>query len=109
MQNTLDFGDFGNASVRERFLRFHDENPHVYKALVGLARYAKKTGMEKAGMTLLYGGLRWQHATKIKVRRELGAPKLNNNYMAFYSRLIMQNESDLKDFFDTREGCHVDG
>lgn len=101
MQNTL---DFGNASARERFLRFHNENPHVYAALVRYARELKRAGVQRAGIRLLWERLRWDETI-----RTSGVPfKMSDHHTSFYSRLIMLKERDLMDFFDTRKGCHVE-
>lgn len=85
--------------IAERFTRFHWDNPHVYLLLVRLAReYRDATGRDKCGMSLLIGRARWELA----VVTSESDPGLNNDYAAFYARLIMDMEDDLRGFFYTR-------
>lgn len=80
------------------FLAFHSANPHIYDALVSLARRAKAAGRRKAGIGMLWEVLRWD----IFIRTTGTEYKLNNNYRSRYARLIMHREPDLADFFETR-------
>lgn len=84
---------------QQKFDEFHTENPHVYDELVKSARlYRQQTGNAKCGMSLLFGRVRWVLA----LRTTDEAPRLNNNYAPFYSRLLMEQEPDLAGMFDTR-------
>lgn len=88
-----------DVSLGEKFERFHGENPNVYRTLVRLAReWVNQTGRSKIGIKSLYEVARWHLAI------ETSDPeyRLNNNYTAFYSRLIMLRESDLDGVFDLR-------
>jgi hypothetical protein len=89
-----------NEPVADRFRRFHEANPHVYRELVRLARALKVRGFGHAGMKSLFEQLRWQWAWRTKGQERY---KLNNNYTAHYARLIMKREPDLEGFFRTRE------
>lgn len=81
------------------FNDFHQDNPHVYATLVRLAReYRDTTGRDKCGMSLLFGRARWELALSTSDEE----PTLNNNYAAFYARLIMATEPDLRGFFNVR-------
>jgi hypothetical protein len=87
------------ASIADRFEEFHRANPAVYSTLVALARqWASKTGNRKLGMKTLYERTRWE------ISLDTSDPnfKLNNNFTAFYSRLIMEQEPDLAGMFDCR-------
>lgn len=88
-----------DASISERFEIFHRENPHVYRVLVRLAReWVQSTGKHKLGIKSLFEVARWQLAI------ETSDPdyKLNNNYTAFYARLIHAQEPDLDGLFNVR-------
>ena len=90
---------YRGGSPDARFLTFHEENPHVYRALVGKARELRAAGHRHYSIKGLYEALRFEYSLRTK-----GEPvKLNNNYTAHYSRLIMAMEPDLKGFFSTRE------
>lgn len=88
-----------DMSISERFQAFHSENPHVYWALRQLALDMYGRGVRRYSMKGLFEILRWQYALRTKGEEF----KLNNNYTALYARLLMQQEPELKDFFEVRE------
>lgn len=88
-----------DASIAERFESFHRENAHVYRTLVRLAReWVNSTGKNKLGIKSLFEVARWQLAI------ETSDPefRLNNNYTAYFARLIMRQEPDLDGLFNLR-------
>jgi hypothetical protein len=87
-------------TIEERFQQFHQNNPVVYELLCKFAREAKDRGVKKWGIKAIFEVVRWH--VKVKLQHE-GDFKLNNDFTALYARLIMANEPDLADFFDTRE------
>lgn len=88
------------ATIQERFEAFHGANPHVYAALRRMALDMAGRGVRRYGMKGLFEVLRWQFAMQTQGDAEF---KLNNNYTAHYSRLLMANEPRLADFFVLRE------
>lgn len=85
------------------FRRFHAENPHVYTILVGLCRdWVKKTGRDKLGIGMLWERMRWDIYTLHTSDPEY---KLCNNHRAYYARLIMLRENDLRDIFNMRKSA----
>lgn len=88
-----------DASIAERFEAFHRENPHVYRTLVRLAReWVNSTGRHKLGIKTLYERARWD----IAIATSAPDFKLNNNFTAFYARLIQKQEPDLDGLFNVR-------
>lgn len=88
-----------DATMSERFETFHAENPRVYRVLVSLARqWIEATGRNKLGIKTLYERARWE----IAIATNDPDYKLNNNFTAFYARLIMLQEPDLRGLFDLR-------
>ncbi|WP_238011569.1 hypothetical protein KZZ52_33545 [Dactylosporangium sp. AC04546] len=84
--------------ITRRSARFHQENPHVYKILVGLAReWIHRTGRKRCSIAMLFERARWEPSIPTETTLVL-----DNNLRAFYSRLMMQNEPDLKGLFETR-------
>lgn len=81
------------------FDKFHAENPKVYAKLVALALQYKSRHRRQIGIKLLIEVVRW-HTMMTTTDPDF---KINNNHAPFYSRLIMAQEADLKDFFRTRE------
>lgn len=78
--------------------RFHEQNPHVYKMAVDLARYMKRRGLNHYGIAAVWEVLRFKYFETTGDEF-----KLNNNYRAFYARLIAAQEPDLAGFFQLRE------
>jgi len=91
----------GPASLAERFRAYHAAHPEVYAALVRLARqWVARTGQHRIGIAALYERARWELAIQTGE-----SPSLNNSFRAFYARLIMAQESDLADLFETRRSA----
>lgn len=88
------------SKIEAAFWRFHDENPGVYAELVRISRRLKKQGWETFGIATVFEVARY----RAMVGDTDGAhPKLNNNYRAYYARLMMEREPDLRGVFKTRE------
>lgn len=85
-------------TLLDRFNAFHAENPDVYDLLVRLAREYRSVGHRKIGVKALYEVARWTHAIETG---DLDF-RLNNNYTAFYARLMLEQEPDLSGMFDLR-------
>lgn len=87
-------------SIPARFKRFHAANPHVYGALVHLARqYRQRRGDGKIGIGMLYEVLRWNYYMTTDSEDDY---KLSNDFRACYARKIMAEEPDLKGIFQTK-------
>lgn len=89
------------ASIEEQFQEFHRKNPHVYQALRRLALDMRGRGRRRYGMKGLFEILRWTYA--MQTDDPDAEFKLNNNYSAFYSRLLMDREPVLRGFFELRK------
>lgn len=92
--------DWNETEDTKRFKEFHAKNPQVYAALVRLARQAKRRGLNKVGIELLVNVARWE--LMLQTDDPNTDYKINSNYKPYYSRLVMQNEPDLRGMFDTR-------
>lgn len=97
-------GPSPEQTIREAFLRFHHENPHIYDEIVKLARRARGAGSTRIGIGMVFEVMRWRHT--------IGSSgddfKLNNNYRSYYARMVMAREPDLHEIFETR-GLHGPG
>lgn len=89
-------------TLEQRFLEFHAANPAVYTELVRLARDLRERGSTKIGISMLFEVLRWRSMRTASADEF----KLNNNHRAFYARLIMEREPDLRGYFDLRAQAH---
>ena len=100
----MDAAGWSAMSTAEKFERFHEMNPHVYRVLVTKAREWNAAGHGKLGMSLLFGMVRWVLALETK-----GDPhRINDHYVPYYSRLIQFREADLRGIFDTRSSPEAD-
>lgn len=86
-------------TIEEAFRAFHAANPHVYDELVKLARQARRRGVGRIGIGMLFEVLRW----RVALRTGGDEFKLNNNYRSYYARLMMLREPDLAGVFETRQ------
>lgn len=86
-------------SLKARFEEFHRDNPEVYLELLKLARRARREGMERVSIKMLYEVVRW-HRLLATTDREF---KLNNNWHASYARKLMAEHVELAGLFETRE------
>jgi hypothetical protein len=92
----------GNMSKLEtQFWHFHTKNPAVYGLLVKYAlQYRERRGFDAIlGIAVLYERVRWD----VVVDTGDKDFKLNNNHRAYYARLIMRQETLLKDIFKLRK------
>lgn len=88
----------------DKFIAFHRANPHVYVALVDAAWSAKLRGRDKYSLYTLYEVVRWN----FEILTGGDEFKLNNNWRAYYARLIMYRCPGLAGFFDLREAQDFD-
>lgn len=86
--------------IERAFRKFHSDNPQVYEMLCALAREAKAAGFGGYAIAGLFERLRWHFDVELRGSQALN---LNNNFRSRYARLIMEQEPDLKDFFEVRE------
>lgn len=92
-----------NMTLQERFEQFHTANPHIYDMLVELSRKMKaKKNMRQWSVYAAYELVRYQWNPQTRTFDDY---KLPNEFRPLYSRLIMQQESDLDGFFRIK-GSH---
>lgn len=90
----------GNLGMQARFMAFHEANPEVYRRLHQMALRLRQTGARRWSMKALFEALRWE---QYLLTADPEGFKLNNNFTAYYARLMMQRDSLLEGFFETRE------
>lgn len=84
------------ATTRDRFATFHEAHPEVYAEIVRRARLAQSRNI-RCGMRTIWEAMRWTFCVE---RTE--QYKLNDHFPPHYARLVMERESDLAGFFETR-------
>tara|TARA_R110002110_G_scaffold415835_1_gene657195 strand:+ start:22054 stop:22386 length:333 start_codon:yes stop_codon:yes gene_type:complete len=100
-QLTIDFSDLPD-DMTEGFWQFHRDNPGVYVRLVAMTRIMRNAGRTRIGIGMLFEVLRWEYWLSTESDEPF---KLNNNYRAYYSRLIEQREPDLRGMFTKRKAA----
>ncbi len=97
------FDDLGGSpDLREKFRKYHRENPRVYAYFCHFADEAIAKGRKYLGAKLLFERIRWYTTVEAAADHADGF-KLNNNYHAFYARLWMREHPEHGDFFRTRK------
>ncbi len=81
------------------FLAFHAANPHVYKALLQLAREWKAEGKSRGSITLFYNVVRWRMSLEIEGDDLF---ELNDHHQAYYARALMICNPELAGMFALR-------
>ncbi len=102
--NQLDFVDLifqqnGKKSIEDRWLEFHNTNPHIGPMLVDKALQLKRSGVKRWGIKNLWEVMRYDY----RIRTGGKTYKLNNDYTALYARWVMDCEPELEGFFETRK------
>lgn len=95
------FDNVAATRLDKAFNEFHARNPQVYRTLAQLARDWRNGGHTRAGIGMLWEVMRWQ--LTMETEHKGSSFKLNNNLRSRYARLLMEQEPDLEDFFETRE------
>lgn len=85
--------------TREQFERFHGRNPHIFELFVRFAREQLDAGRKYYSIRAIEERIRRE--TRVVTEDEDGF-KLNTNFNAFYSRMIMETYPEFKDFFRTK-------
>lgn len=90
------------CSIDDGFAAFHARNPHVYAALVRLARRALVNGHAAVGMKHLWEVMRWElHTSTVRGPADDDF-RLNNNWTSRYARLIASEHPELACLFEFR-------
>lgn len=92
--------DLFNLSLREKFERYHAENPHIYHLFLKYTAEARAAGMTRYSANAIFERIRW-HLNIEKPKDDTF--KMNNNYRAFYARKLMEERTEFAGFFETRE------
>lgn len=95
-------GPAGSSELERQFLRFHELNPHVYSTIVEISLGLQKHGLKRTGISMVFERMRWMWAMQTRGDDY----KLNNNYRAFYARMVMDEHPKLQGFFETRVQKH---
>ena len=99
-QEEIEWGEIP-TDLTKAFWEFHNANPHVLERLKNLACELQDRGRQRIGIGMLFEVLRWEHYMSTTGE----CFKLNNNYRAFYSRLLESRVPRLQGTFTKRASC----
>jgi len=80
------------------FEAFHLANPAVLCSIFKLVRYIQGQGWKRAGMKDIFERMRWVY----RVQTKGDDYTLNNNYTAYYARVVMALDPFSKELFEVR-------
>lgn len=80
------------------FLKYHHDNPEIYRAFKRYAFRAINRGYRHWGAKSVFEVIRWE--TGLTGNDDF---KVNNNYTALYARMFMDEYPQYAGFFRTRE------
>jgi hypothetical protein len=92
--------------IQREFEIYHANNEHVYKFLVHFARAAIQAMRDRGqdnpqySIAAVVERARWHINFEVRGYQDF---KINNDFRARYSRLIMRNETDLRGVFNLRK------
>ena len=89
------------SRLERAFWEFHSQNPHVYDKLEQLALQLRSSGVTRWGIKALWEVCRYELV--LRTSSSARSFRLNNNYTAYYARLLMERCPDLAGFFETRQ------
>ena len=87
-------------SIEDRFWDFHEANPDVWAHLCRFAQGVVEAGLPRYSIKALVERVRYH--VEVEVQTTDGF-KINNNYTAYYARLLMEQGVVPPDFFATRD------
>ena len=99
---SLDDDSGVNNDMKRAFLKYHDNNTHVFDRFCDLTLETIRKGFEHYGSQGIMELLRWQ--TGVTASDPQGF-KINNNYAAFYARMFEAVYSEYKGFFRKRRSA----
>lgn len=91
-------GLFCTDPIEASWQQFHERNPQVYAAFERLTLRAI-AGEQKMGAKAVWERMRWD----FHVESSDKAPKLNNNFTAYYARHFMALHPQHANYFQLRE------
>ena len=87
------------SNWQERFVEYHQENPHVYELVKKYTFEAIASGLTHFSMASIIERIRW--FTEIETSGDKF--KINQNYQTYYGRKFMQEFPQHEGFFRTRK------
>jgi len=94
----MNYRELNGVTIREGFMRFHKENPHVYEAFEKQVLRAIDKGRNKISAKLIINWIRWNEYIKTDEYF-----RINDAYQSYYARLFVEKHPQYADIFDFRK------
>lgn len=88
------------ATLEERFARFDELNPQVYRALEHMVAGLVERGRTKVSLKMCVEVLRWNFF--MRTNDPSAEYRLNNSYTSRYARLLVQRNLQWEGLFEMR-------
>lgn len=90
--------DWRQGKIYNRFMKFHEANPEVYRIFSRITEEAKRRGFQHIGAQFVGEVIRWE--TGVQTTGDVF--KMCNDYLAYYARMLMEDHEEYKGFFRLR-------
>lgn len=95
----MNYKELNGISIRQGFVKFHSENPHVYNAFEDQALKAIAKGRKKISAKLIINWIRWNEF----LRTSDISFRINDAYQSYYARLFVEKHPEHKEIFEFRK------
>lgn len=95
----MNYKQLHGESIREGFAKFHNDNPHVYKAFEEQVFHAILRGRKKISAKLIINWIRWNTFMESSDKNF----KINDAFQSYYARLFIQKHPHHADVFELRK------
>lgn len=97
----MDFKTLNGISIQEAFIKFHNDNPHIYIKFKYLAFSAINKGKKKLSAKMIVNVIRWEHFLSTEDSSDKRY-RINDAYHAHYARKFMKDHSSHEGIFELR-------
>ncbi|RUP42325.1 MAG: hypothetical protein EKK63_01730 [Acinetobacter sp.] len=95
----MNYKQLTGKSIRDGFIEFNKNNPHIYKSFEKQALNAIARGREKISAKLIINWIRWNEFLESTDKNF----KINDAYQSYYAREFVKNNPDNAGVFEFRK------
>lgn len=95
----MNYRELNGISIREGFVSFHNQNPHVFEEFERQALIAIGKGREKISAKLIINWIRWNEYLRTSDKNF----RINDAYQSYYARLFLEKYPQHKDKIEVRK------
>ncbi len=95
----MNYKELNGISIREGFVKFHNENPHIFEAFEKQVFKAVGRGKNKISSKLIINWIRWNEFLDSSDKNF----RINDAYQSYYSRLFVEKHPEFTDVFNFRK------